>query len=83
VLGPLTNASPDPAPGPAFATDLGLSSDSKFLYVAVPTLNQTPSPVVNHTSHIDAYSVGSDGSLTPLGPTNNDLAGGISGIVSH
>jgi 6-phosphogluconolactonase (cycloisomerase 2 family) len=83
VLQPLTNASPDPAPGPAFATDLGLSSDSKFLYVAVPTLNQTPSPAVNHTSHIDAYSVGSDGSLTPLGPTNNDLAGGISGIVSH
>ncbi len=59
VLQPLTNASPDSAGGPAFATDLGLSSDSKYLYVAVPTLNQTPSPQINHISHIDAYAVGS------------------------
>lgn len=56
VLQPLTNASPDSAGGPAFPTDLGLSSDSKYLYVAVATLSQTPSPQVNQTSHIDAYA---------------------------
>jgi 6-phosphogluconolactonase len=83
VLQPLTNANPDSAGGPAFPTDLGLSPDSKYLYVAVPTLNQTPSSQINHTSHIDAYAVGSNGTLTSLGPTNDDLAGGISGIVSH
>lgn len=76
-LGP-ANATPNTTPGPAFPTDLGLSSDSKYLYVAVPTLT-----FGLNTSHIDAYAVGSDGSLTSLGPTNVDLAGGISGIVAH
>jgi 6-phosphogluconolactonase len=63
--------------GPAFPTDLGLSSDGKYLYVAVPTLT-----FGLNTSHIDAYSV-SGGNLTRLAPTNDSLAGGISGIVSH
>jgi 6-phosphogluconolactonase len=82
LLSPLTDTTPDAAGGPAFATDLGLTPDSNYLYVAVPTLNQTPSPAVNHTSHIDAYSV-SGGNLTWIGATNDSLAGGISGIVSH
>jgi len=72
-----TNLTPDSA-GPTFPTDLGLSSDSKFLYVAVPTLDfGIP------TSHLDAYAVGPGGSLTSLGATNDSLAGGISGIVAH
>jgi hypothetical protein len=73
----LTNASPNSA-GPAFATDLGLSSDSKYLYVAVPTL-----AFGLNTSHIDAYSVGPGGNLTKFTPTDDSLAGGISGIVAH
>jgi 6-phosphogluconolactonase len=73
-----SNASPNTTPGPAFPTDLGLSPDSKFLYVAVPTLT-----FGDDHSHVDAYAVGSDGSLTSLGATNDSLAGGISGIVAN
>jgi 6-phosphogluconolactonase len=72
-----TNLTPNSA-GPTFPTDLGLSADSKFLYVAVPTLQ-----FGLDTSHVDAYAVGSGGSLTSLGATNDSLAGGISGIVAH
>jgi 6-phosphogluconolactonase len=72
-----TNLTPNAA-GPTFPTDLGLSSDSKFLYVAVPTLS-----FGLNTSHIDAYAVGSGGSLSSLGATDDSLAGGISGIVAH
>ena len=63
--------------GPTFPTDLGLSPDSKYLYVAAPTL-----AFGLNTSHIDAYSV-SGGNLTHIGATDDSLAGGISGIVSH
>lgn len=71
-----SDASPDAA-GPTFPTDLGLSPDSKYLYVAAPTLS-----FGLNTSHIDAYSV-SGGNLTHIGATDDSLAGGISGIVSH
>ena len=72
-----SNLTPDAA-GPTFPTDLGLSPDSRYLYVAAPTLT-----FGLDTSHIDAYAVGSDGSLTSLGATDDSLAGGISGIVVH
>ena len=55
-------------PGPAFATDLALSADNSYLYVAVPTL-AAPGP---DTSHIDVYAVGPDGSLTSLGATTTN-----------
>jgi hypothetical protein len=47
-------------------------------YVAVPTLQ-----FGLNTSHIDAYSVGSGGTLNSLGATDDSLGGGISGIVAH
>jgi 6-phosphogluconolactonase (cycloisomerase 2 family) len=71
-----TDLTPNSA-GPTFPTDLGLSSDGKFLYVAAPTLQ-----FGLNTSHIDAYAV-SGGTLTSLGATDDSLGGGISGIVAH
>lgn len=72
-----TNLTPNAA-GPTFPTDLDLSSDGKFLYVAAPTLS-----FGLNTSHIDAYAVGPGGSLSSIGATDDSLAGGISGMVAH
>src|SRR5207253_10305534 len=62
--------------GPGFPGDEGLSSDSRYLYVLVPF-------VVGGPSHIAVYRIGSDGSLTNIQITNNDLPNGVSGIGVH
>ena len=62
--------------GPGLPSDEALSSDSHYLYVIDPTANGA------RTSHIDAYRVGSDGSLTHLQSTTRDLPRGISGAAA-
>ena len=61
--------------GPGLPTDEALSSDSHYLYVIDPTATGAP-------SHIDAYRVGPDGSLTHLKSTIRDLPRGISGAAA-
>jgi 6-phosphogluconolactonase len=67
-----------------FTSDLGLSSDSRYLYVLLPsnvvnpfTATQAPAPA---TSHIDEYRVGPGGTLTPIGSTPSNLPDGLSGL---
>jgi 6-phosphogluconolactonase (cycloisomerase 2 family) len=62
--------------GPGLPSDEALSSDSHYLYVIDPTANGA------HTSHVDVYRVGPDGSLTHLQSTIRDLPGGISGAAA-
>ena len=62
--------------GPGLPSDEALSSDSHYLYVIDPTANGA------HTSHVDVYQVGSDGSLTHLQSTTRDLPRGISGAAA-
>ena len=63
--------------GPAFPGEEALSHDSKFLYVDVPTI------MGPNTSHIDVYSVGSDGSLTHIQATPGNLPLSTSGLASY
>jgi 6-phosphogluconolactonase (cycloisomerase 2 family) len=76
--GSLAGLSPNTDPnGKEFArTDEDLSRDSQFLYVLSPAL-------MAPASKIDAYKVGSDGSLTLVGATPAKLPPGISGLVVH
>ena len=62
--------------GPGTPSDLGLSPDGKYLYMADPTQGLFP-----FGSHIEAYKVGSDGSLTLVGATPMTAAPGLSGIT--
>lgn len=86
--GALTFLGNTPGGTPAdFASDNGLSRDGRYLYVVQPsnvvnafTPQQAPAP---DTSHIDAWRVGSDGSLTFIGSTRSDLAHGLSGIATR
>ncbi len=68
---------PFPPPGTTeFAkTDIALSPHDDFAYVVVPGFYSS-------TSHIDAYSVNDDGTLTLLALTPSTLAGGLSGILT-
>lgn len=68
--------------GAAFPTDLTLSTDSRYLYVLVPTLDMLPAPNDNNTSHIDVYRVGRDGSLTWIQATPAALPAGASGMAA-
>jgi 6-phosphogluconolactonase len=61
---------------PGTPSDIGLSPDSKYLYMANPTQGLFP-----FGSHVEAYKVGSDGSLTMVGATPMTLAPGLSGIA--
>ena len=45
--------------GPGTPTDMAISPDGRFLYVAVPTVPPPPA-----TSHIDVFAIHGDGSLT-------------------
>ena len=69
-----TNVSPNPAG--VFPSDLALSHDSQFLYVSAPSIFAGP-------SHIEAYQVGSGGSLTDVGSTPEDLPNSASGIAAY
>jgi hypothetical protein len=51
------------------------SSDSRYLYVIDPTATGAP-------SHLDAYRVGSDGSVSHIQSTTRDLPCGISGAAA-
>lgn len=62
--------------GPGFPSDMALSSDSQYLYVLNPTLTG------DDTSHVDVFSVGSDGTLTHVQSTTHDLPRGISGAAA-
>jgi 6-phosphogluconolactonase len=62
--------------GPGLPSDEALSSDTHYLYVIDPTANGA------HTSHVEVYRVGSDGSLTHLQTTTRDLPRGISGAAA-
>jgi 6-phosphogluconolactonase len=76
-----TDVTNDPVtPGTTFPTDEVLSSDSRYLYVLSPTLNMGPAN--NDTSHIDAYRVGWDGSLTHIQTSPATLPVGVSGLAS-
>jgi 6-phosphogluconolactonase len=77
-----TDVTPSSPPGSAFPTDLTLSPDSRYLYVLSPTLNMVPAPGNEDTSHIDAYRVGRDGSLTWIQATPATLPAGASGMAA-
>ena len=62
--------------GPGLPSDEALSSDDHYLYVI------DPAAIGVHTSHIDVYRVGSDGSLTHLRSTTRDLPRGVSGAAA-
>lgn len=62
--------------GPGTPSDIGLSPDGKYLYMADPTQGLFP-----FGSHLEVYKVGGDGSLTPVGATPMKLAPGLSGIA--
>jgi 6-phosphogluconolactonase len=62
--------------GPGTPSDLGLSPDGKYLYMADPTQGLFP-----FGSHVEAYKVGSDGSLTLVGATPMTAAPGLSGMA--
>ncbi|HUA44366.1 MAG TPA: beta-propeller fold lactonase family protein [Solirubrobacteraceae bacterium] len=62
--------------GPGTPTDVGLSPDGKYLYMANPTQGLLP-----FGSHVEAYKVGPGGSLTLVGATPMTLAPGLSGIA--
>jgi 6-phosphogluconolactonase (cycloisomerase 2 family) len=62
--------------GPGTPSDVGLSPDSKYLYMANPTQGLFP-----FGSHIEAYKVGPGGSLTLREMTPMKLAPGLSGIA--
>lgn len=61
--------------GPGTPSDLGLSSDGKYLYMANPTQGLLP-----FKSHLEVYKV-SGGNLTPVQATPMTLAIGVSGIT--
>jgi 6-phosphogluconolactonase len=62
--------------GPGTPSDLGLSPDSKYLYMANPTQGLFP-----FGSHLEAYKVGPGGSLTLVEMTPMNLAPGLSGVA--
>ncbi len=62
--------------GPGLPSDLGLSSDGKYLYMANPSAGILP-----FKSHLEVYTVGSGGSLTLLQATPMSLAIGLSGLA--
>jgi 6-phosphogluconolactonase len=62
--------------GPGTPTDIGLSPDGKYLYMANPTEGLFP-----FGSHVEAYKVGPGGSLTLIGVTPMTLAPGLSGLA--
>jgi len=71
----LGNASASGAPG--FPSDEALSNDSKYLYLSVPSIFGGP-------SHIEVWQVGAtDGSLTRIQSTPNDLPNSASGIAAY
>ncbi len=59
--------------GPGFPGEEALSSDGRYLYLLDPF-------IVGGPSHIDVYTVGSNGSLTHIESTPNDLPNGVSGL---
>ncbi len=64
------------ATGPGFASDEALSSNSRYLYVLLPS-------IMGGMSHIDYYKVGKGGSLTQIGATASDLPPGASGLAAR
>jgi 6-phosphogluconolactonase len=64
--------------GPGLPSDLGLSPDGKYLYMADPSEGIIP----GLKSHIEVYKVGSGGSLTAVQKTPPALAVGLSGIAT-
>jgi 6-phosphogluconolactonase len=62
--------------GTGFPGDEALSTDGKYLYVLDPF-------ILGGNSHIDAYRVGSGGSLTHIQTSPNTLPNGVSGIAVH
>ena len=73
ATGALTPLRPAAAsrPGEFARTDAALSRDSKFLYVLAPKVGP------GGPSHIDAYKIGANGSLTFIGATPAGAALGI------
>jgi 6-phosphogluconolactonase len=63
--------------GPGAPADEALSVDSRYLYVLVPSLGP------GTTSHIDAYRVNENGSLTHIDTTPSNLPPGASGLAAH
>lgn len=61
--------------GPGTPSDLGLSPDGKYLYMADPTQGLLP-----FKSHLEVYKV-SGGNLTPVQATPMALSIGVSGIA--
>jgi len=72
--GKLTLLGETPNLGEFVKTDEVLSADGRYLYVLSPAL-------MGPTSHIDEYSVGSDGTLTLIGQTPSTLPAGMSGLT--
>jgi 6-phosphogluconolactonase (cycloisomerase 2 family) len=73
--GKLTSKGVTLAPSGTFAwTDPAVSSDSKYLYVAAPSVKGTK------TSHIDQYKISGSGDLTFVGSTAKNLPTGLSGL---
>ena len=64
------------ATGPGFASDEALSRNSKYLYVLLPS-------IMGGSSHIDAYRVGSGGTLTHIQATPSNLPPGVSGMAAR
>jgi len=64
--------------GPGTPSDVGLSQDGKFLYMADPSQGILPGGL---KSHLEVYSV-SGGNLTPVQATPMTLAFGTSGIAA-
>ena len=62
--------------GPGFPSDLGLSPDGKYLYMAAPTMGLLP-----FKAHLEVYKIGPHGSLTLIQMTSETLAIGVSGIA--
>ena len=58
-----------------FASDEALSRNSRFFYVVLPS-------IFGGAGHIDAYRVGSGGSLTLIDTTPSNLPPGVSGLAA-
>jgi 6-phosphogluconolactonase len=66
-------------------TDEALSRDDKYLYVVAPLINNpfvTPPPATNGSKIVE-FKVGSDGTLTKIGETTEQLAPGVSGLAGN
>jgi 6-phosphogluconolactonase (cycloisomerase 2 family) len=74
-LGTVATTRVPPGLSPQFPTDEALSPDGRFLYVLVPSVFS------GDVSRIDVYKVGTDGSLTLIQQSPEDMPPGTSGLA--